>query len=194
MATFLTPRATCLRTLTAPRHSAPSTVCAAFTTSAAKPLKQHTRLQRTSLISQLPRAVFVRSASTSGIPPPSSSQQNVPDHILTWNRFFDLRRKRRWINLGCSVATAFTTAVVLGPVLAEQDLETWAAQISGMDPLILLGVSTLAIAAGGWLLGPTVGNVGFGLWASRRGWKAGIAEVSHGDIRRMRSRWNTDAD
>lgn len=83
---------------------------------------------------------------------------------------------------------------MLGPVLAEQDLETWAAQISGMDPLILLGVSTLAIAAGGWLLGPTVGNVGFGLWASRRGWKAGIAEVSHGDIRRMRSRWNTDAD
>lgn len=193
MANFLTPRATCLRTLAAPRHSAPSTVCAAFTT-AAKPLKQHTRPQRTSLISQLPRAVFVRSASTSGIPPPSSSQQNVPDHILTWNRFFDLRRKRRWINLGCSIATAFTTAVVLGPVLAEQDLETWAAQISGMDPLILLGVSTLAIAAGGWLLGPTVGNIGFGLWASRRGWKAGIAEVSHGDIRRMGSRWNTDAD
>lgn len=63
-------------------------------------------------------------------------------------------------------------------MLAEQDFDTWGAQISGLDPIIVLGISTFAIAAGGWLMGPTVGNLGFGMWASRRGWKAGIAEVS----------------
>ena len=66
---------------------------------------------------------------------------------------------------------------VAAPMLAEYDFDSWGAQISGLDPIIVLGISTFAIAAGGWLIGPTVGNLGFGMWASRRGWKVGIAEV-----------------
>ncbi|KAF2212556.1 hypothetical protein CERZMDRAFT_41082 [Cercospora zeae-maydis SCOH1-5] len=196
MLSLLGPRISCLRPLAAARTSAPTPVSAAFTTSAAQhskhPRSQPAGTQRTiRFTSPLTHGVRLSRRTNS-----TSSQQHrqpqVPDHILTWNRFFDLRRKRRWINLGCSVLTAIGTVGVVAPMLAEQDFDTWGAQISGLDPIIVLGISTFAIAAGGWLMGPTVGNLGFGMWASRRGWKTGIAEKEKSFYARIK-RYRADA-
>ena len=96
---------------------------------------------------------------------------------MTWNRFFDLRRKRRFINLGASVVTAVITVGVAAPIIANQDIDTWGAQISGMDPFVVLGVTTFTVAIAGWMCGPTFGTAGFKLWAGRRGWNKAIAEV-----------------
>jgi mitochondrial import inner membrane translocase subunit TIM23 len=101
---------------------------------------------------------------------------------LTWDRFFDLRRKRRYLNLGSSFITAAGTIGVLGPVIAQQDIDGWAAQISGLDPIIVLGITTFAVATGGWLCGPSFGTAIFKIWAGRKGWNSAIAEV--GVIRR----------
>ncbi|KAM3415054.1 Presequence translocated-associated motor subunit PAM17 [Cercospora zeina] len=202
MASLLVPRISCLRPLAAPPRSAPALVSAAFTTSAAQPSK-HPRSQQawtqrkirfTSPLTHGTRLSRRPNSSSSQQPQQQQQQQQqkVPDHILTWNRFFDLRRKRRWINLGCSVLTAIGTVGVVAPMLAEQDFDTWGAQISGLDPIIVLGISTFAIAAGGWLMGPTVGNLGFGMWASRRGWKTGIAEKEKSFYARIK-RYRADA-
>ncbi|KAK5109744.1 hypothetical protein LTR62_006584 [Meristemomyces frigidus] len=107
------------------------------------------------------RAVTIRKASTTAEP---------PSDTLTWDRFFDLRRKRRYVNLGASLVTAAATVSVAGPILASQDIDTWGAQLTGMDPVFVLGLSTLAVAAGGWLCGPSFGSGAFGVWISRRGW------------------------
>lgn len=82
------------------------------------------------------------------------------------------------MNLGSSFLTAGATVGVFGPLIAQQDIDGWAAQISGLDPLVVLGLTTFAVAAGGWLCGPTFGNVLFKMWAGRKGWNQPIAEVS----------------
>lgn len=113
---------------------------------------------------------MVRHASTN-----ASSSPSAAGNLLTWDRFFKLRRNRRWINAGCSIVTAIASVVVFGPMLAERDFDTWGAQISGMDPVVVLGVSTISIAAVGWLMGPTIGNGGFRFWVGRKGWSREIA-------------------
>ncbi|KXL50423.1 MAG: hypothetical protein FE78DRAFT_120031, partial [Acidomyces sp. 'richmondensis'] len=95
---------------------------------------------------------------------------------LTWDKFFDLRRKRRHINLAASIVTAAGAVFVMVPIIAQQDVDSWGAQISGLDPMIVLGISTFAVAAGGWLCGPSFGSAAFGMWAARRGWAKAIKE------------------
>ena len=48
----------------------------------------------------------------------------------------------------------------------------------GLDPILVLGATTFAVATMGWLCGPTFGNTVFKVWAGRRGWNGPIAEVS----------------
>lgn len=62
--------------------------------------------------------------------------------------------------------------------MAQQDVDSWGAQISGLDPVMVLGLSTIAVAAAGWLCGPSFGSMGFGMWAARRGWATDIMAVS----------------
>jgi import inner membrane translocase subunit TIM23 len=95
--------------------------------------------------------------------------------VLTWDRFFKVRRNRRWLNAGCSLVTAVSSVAIGAPLLAQQDFDTWAAQASGLDPIIVMGISTFGIAAAGWLLGPVFGNGGFRIWAGRKGWTKEIA-------------------
>ena len=164
---------TSTRAFAAPVHSK-----AFFTTSTA-PLKQ----VRPSITSYIPAGRIaaqckphtIRNASTAS--KPAAPATSAPE-ILTWNRFFDLRRKRRFINLGASVVTAVITVGVAAPIIANQDIDTWGAQISGMDPFVVLGVTTFTVAIAGWMCGPTFGTAGFKLWAGRRGWNQAIAEVS----------------
>ncbi|KAK4616198.1 Presequence translocated-associated motor subunit pam17, mitochondrial [Fulvia fulva] len=179
MATLLWTRTSCLRAVNTPGKGlfAPALFTATFTT--ATQVSKQPRFTPNASPSQLPThqlpstRIGLRCASTS---PATDSEASVPEHILTWNRFFDLRKKRRWINLGCSGITAFTAISLVTPILAAQDLDSWGAQISGLDPIIVLGISTAAVAAGGWLCGPSFGSAMFSMWAARRGWNKLIAE------------------
>ncbi|CZT18395.1 uncharacterized protein RCC_04239 [Ramularia collo-cygni] len=125
------------------------------------------------------RSMQIRHASTvettTPTPPTPNQTPSAADELLTWDRFFKLRRTRRWINAGCSIVTAVASVGIFAPVLAQQDFDVWGAQISGLDPVIVIGISTFGIAALGWLMGPTVGNGGFRIWAGRRGWTKEIA-------------------
>lgn len=187
MATLLSPRTACLRSLAAiPRaFSPPQAAKASFTTAATtkpmSPLCSSTHTFRPAITCRLPprqpsiaTALAIRHASSA----PSASPSPGED-TLTWNRFFDLRKKRRYLNLVASLATAFTSVVVLAPVVAQQDLDSWAAQISGIDPIMVLGLSGVIIAGAGWLCGPSLGSGAFSMWARRRGWNKAIGEVGY---------------
>lgn len=184
MATLFCTRSTCLRTLPASRALVAAPFPAAFFGTSARPAKQP-RLEQSprpriaSEVRQIRLAPAARNASTT-----TSTTQAIPDHVLTWDRFFDLRRKRRWLNLGCSVLTSVVTVGAATPLIAQADFDSWGAQISGLDPIVVLGISTFTVAAGGWLCGPSFGNLMFSLWAGRRGWRAGIAEVGSRDDNR----------
>ena len=185
MATLACQRMTCLRT-TAFTSRTFTFSRAAFST-AARPLQQqsiHEQTSRPSIVCLIPPHRFApsstpftasRKASSTPVTTPTSTP---PSEELTWNRFFDLRRKRRYINLVASLVTAGASVAFIGPVVAGQDLDTWGAQASGLDPFIVLGIVGIGIGAVGWLCGPSIGSGFFGLWAGRRGWNKAIAEVS----------------
>ncbi|KAK0821795.1 TIM23 complex component [Friedmanniomyces endolithicus] len=186
MATILCPRAVPSRSLA----SSPSTnftlplAKAAFTTSTS-PLSKRVQPSRPSITCRLPphlittrHASSLDSATTTTTSPPAND-------ILTWDRFFALRRRKRYINLAASLATASATVAIVGPILAQQDIDTWGAQISGIDPIFVLGISTMAVAGGGWLCGPTFGGAAFGVWAGRRGWARAIQEKEKSFYRRI---------
>lgn len=192
MATSSIARSSCFRaaTLFSRQFAAPAPSKAFFTTSA--PLKQLRTFSKPatpspSILSSIARSPLavrthtqtIRHASTAGQPAQKAAPaQGASPEILTWNRFFDLRRKRRFINLGASVVTAFITVSLAAPIIAQQDIDTWGAQISGMDPFVVLGVTTFTVAICGWMCGPTFGTAAFKIWAGRRGWNAAIAHVS----------------
>ncbi|EME39571.1 hypothetical protein DOTSEDRAFT_139391 [Dothistroma septosporum NZE10] len=176
MSSLLYTRTTCLRAATIASNSvlAPALFTAPLITSAQSSKHAQFTLNAQPLNHHFPSTrLGLRYVSTS---PATNSEASVPEHILTWNRFFDLRKKRRWINLGCSGITAFTAVSLVTPLLAAQDFDSWGAQISGLDPIIVLGISTFAVAAGGWLCGPSFGSAMFTVWAARRGWNKLIAE------------------
>ena len=63
-------------------------------------------------------------------------------------------------------------------VLMQRDLDSIGAQTLGLDPMIVLGLSTMGFAAAGWLLGPFFGNAVFNL--VHRGVRGQIDAVSRG--------------
>lgn len=191
MAALFFPRSTtaCLRSI--PRAVSPIIASAAFSrqtartcrtgensiTTLAKPSTWTSRKVQSPNTQQIAsRSMQTRHASTTTTPPtPSPASPSSTDELLTWDRFFKLRRNRRWINAGCSLVTAVASVGIFAPILAQQDFDVWGAQISGLDPVIVIGISTFGIAALGWLMGPTVGNGGFRIWAVRKGWTSEIA-------------------
>ncbi|KAI7589926.1 hypothetical protein KC343_g18526, partial [Hortaea werneckii] len=183
MATLLGPRVSCLRSFKSTTQALASPAkakAAAFSTVPTKQPLTQLRLparptSRPSIVCRVPPQTFASSAGGFRHNSSSSAAQ-PPTDILTWNRFFDLRKKRRFINLGASVITGAAALFTFGPVVAAQDLDSWGAQISGLDPFIVLGMSGIVIAGGGWLCGPSVGSGMFSLWAKRRGWSQAIAE------------------
>jgi import inner membrane translocase subunit TIM23 len=111
----------------------------------------------------LPSRLSVRSASSAtsqpaaGAPPTSQPQ-------LTWNDFFALRRTRRRIGQGCSVVGAVgVTYYGLTTMMSNGYDATLSAQLGGLDPFMLMGLSTLGMLAVGWLIGPIFGNQVFSL-------------------------------
>ncbi|KXT09841.1 hypothetical protein AC579_9299 [Pseudocercospora musae] len=192
MATLFCTRSTCLRIISAPRALVATPFSAAFSSTSARPANQprsepSARPRIASEIRRTTLAPAVRNATTT-----TSTTQAIPDHVLTWDRFFDMRRRRRWINLGCSVLTTVATVSVAAPLIAQADFDNWGAQISGLAPIVVLGITTFTVAAGGWLCGPSFGNLMFSLWAGRRGWRAGIAEKEKSFYARIK-RYRADA-
>ena len=187
MASLVCPRGACLRAVNSVvrpsvRVAAPK---ANFTTSTAAPSRPIQPL-RASIICRMPpqaietpqKASSIRFNSTTASPTPGSKPDpSAQTEVLTWDKFFDLRRKRRYINLVASIGTAAVAVSTLAPLAAQQDFDSWGAQISGLDPMIVLGITTFTIGAGGWLCGPTFGSAAFRLWAARKGWGKAIMEV-----------------
>lgn len=114
---------------------------------------------RRSFPSRIPgrNASSATSQPAAGAPPTSQPQ-------LTWNDFFALRRTRRRIGQGCSVVGAVgVTYYGLTTMMSNGYDATLSAQLGGLDPFMLMGLSTLGMLAVGWLIGPIFGNQVFSL-------------------------------
>lgn len=48
-------------------------------------------------------------------------------------------------------------------ILSQFDIDTFGNQVFGLDPILFMGLLTVASGAFGWLAGPSLGNVLFGL-------------------------------
>jgi import inner membrane translocase subunit TIM23 len=86
---------------------------------------------------------------------------------LTWNRFLALRKQRRRISLISSMACAVVCTMSGVVIIGSLDIESFGAQIYGFDTIFVLGLSTIAFGAVGWLVGPFIGNAVFNTWHRR---------------------------
>lgn len=94
----------------------------------------------------------------------------VPDRDsprLSWNDFLALRQTRRRYNLLASVVCGGTSLSVGLTTLSAMSLDSF--NLMGADPLVVMGLSTLATGAAGWLLGPLFGGTAFGIVHRRLG-------------------------
>lgn len=130
-----------------------------MTTTTMKPtmlLQTCSRPQNNSMAaSSVLRTTFRANSSASSAPRPDEAK-------LDWNSFFKLRTTRRRYSVASSVVTSLATTVFGVQYLSTQDIESLGAQVMGLDPIVVLGMATMACGAAGWLLGPFVGN---GLWS-----------------------------
>ncbi|KAL9049985.1 MAG: hypothetical protein Q9162_006900 [Coniocarpon cinnabarinum] len=135
-------------------------------------LRQHTHTRHES----------TTTAPASAAAAPVSSSE--PPTSLTWNDFFRLRQRRRYINVGASALTASASLITGVGVIAAQDLE--ALQIFGLDPMIAGGIACLVCAGAGWLMGPLLGTVAFRLFVGRMSEMGAKERDFYGRIRRYR--------
>ena len=96
----------------------------------------------------------------------SETTSRTPETELTWTAFLPLRLTRRRYNLLSSLSCSVLTTTAGISVLSNTNLES-TPPIFGLDPFIILGLSTFASGAIGWLLGPFLGNAVFNLRYSR---------------------------
>jgi import inner membrane translocase subunit TIM23 len=95
---------------------------------------------------------------------PAAGASPASQAQLTWNDFFALRRTRRRIGQGCSIVGAVgVTYYGLTTMMANGYDATLSAQLGGLDPFMLMGLSTFGMMAVGWLIGPIFGNQVFSL-------------------------------
>ncbi|CAO2649109.1 Nn.00g100580.m01.CDS01 [Neocucurbitaria sp. VM-36] len=148
-----------------------STAAASYSTSTRPPTVPQSRPcqppQRCSGIASrhafLPSRRAVRHASSA--PPQAAAGSASSAHAqLTWNDFFALRRTRRRIGQACSgVGALGVTYYGLTTMISNGYDSTLSAQLGGLDPFMLMGLSTLGMMAVGWLIGPIFGNHVFNL-------------------------------
>ncbi|KAJ9659186.1 TIM23 complex component [Coniosporium apollinis] len=130
--------------------------------------------QRPSLVSRTISQPAIQSLSittsprhASTISDPTSAAAAAPpanEHSLTWNRFLALRKTRRRISLVSSIICAGASTFLGIAVLSTKDIDAMGSQILGLDPIIVLGMSTIACTVVGWLIGPFFGNAVFNVW------------------------------
>ncbi|KHN98947.1 Presequence translocated-associated motor subunit pam17 [Metarhizium album ARSEF 1941] len=106
------------------------------------------------------------SATSSGASPRPSASPSGPTSSLDWDSFFKLRLRRRRIQLFFSVTTGLLGGAGGAILLSTGMAEPVVVQIP-LDPFVTLGLMTLACAAMGWLIGPSIGNQVFYLMNHR---------------------------
>ncbi|KAL4936296.1 Presequence translocated-associated motor subunit pam17, mitochondrial [Aspergillus oleicola] len=87
-----------------------------------------------------------------------STEARLEAAKLDWNSFFKLRASRRRYTLASSIVSGGASTLTGLQVLGSQNLESLGAQVMGLDPFVVLGLATAACGAGGWLVGPFLGN------------------------------------
>lgn len=122
-----------------------------------------------SLLQSAPTSTHISEASTTphikSLPPRPTAHVNTlePDPgALSWNKYLQLRRTRRYYNLAASLGMSVCTTAGGVEILSQQNIEALGATFFGLDPFILLGLATAGSGAVGWLIGPFVGNAVFG--------------------------------
>lgn len=103
--------------------------------------------------------------STNTNPSNASATTTTTTTSLTWNDFFRLRQRRRFLNVGSSLLTSVLSLGSGLGIIAAQDLESL--QIFGLDPLIASALVCIGFMAGGWLAGPFLGTMLFRLFVGR---------------------------
>ncbi|KAI9812993.1 MAG: TIM23 complex component [Thelocarpon impressellum] len=61
------------------------------------------------------------------------------------------------------MGTAAATTMVGISILSQQEVEAMGGQLFGLDPVVVLGLATAGFGAAGWLAGPALGNMVFGV-------------------------------
>ncbi|CAD0111632.1 unnamed protein product [Aureobasidium uvarum] len=122
----------------------------------------HTSIFHSAQRSQASALVLLRHASSAASTSTTSSQSQTPQ--LTWDEFLKLRRTRRFINLGSSALSGAASVAVAVPAFAEFEIENIGAQMTGLDPMFIIGGSLMGVGAVGWLLGPFLGTAFFNIW------------------------------
>ncbi|KAL8748728.1 MAG: hypothetical protein Q9184_007122 [Pyrenodesmia sp. 2 TL-2023] len=100
--------------------------------------------------------------------PPASNRSTITtttttSSSLTWNDYLSLRKSRRHYSLVSSLLTS-SGATIAGLSLIQTNFDTITATLhsfTGVDPIFMLAVATVATAGAGWLLGPVVGEALF---------------------------------
>lgn len=106
--------------------------------------------------------ILSRHASSAASTSTTPTQSQTPQ--LTWDEFLKLRRTRRFINLGSSALSGAASIGVAVPAFAEFEIENIGAQMTGLDPMFIIGGSLMGVGAVGWLLGPFLGTTFFNIW------------------------------
>lgn len=123
-----------------------------------------------------------RAATTANASSSTTASSNVAAeaNTLTWNRFLALRKTRRRLSLFCSIAAAIASTAVGVNLVLGYDVDSLGAQTFGLDPFIVMGLSTVACGCVGWLLGPAIGDGMFRLVYRKIGRQ--IVEVSFSSL------------
>lgn len=148
----------------------------------AKPIAVRPTAARSAITARLISSTRTSRAAATTANTASQSSSSAASHAageadtLTWNRFLALRKTRRRLSLFCSIAAAIASTAVGGNLVLGYDLDSIGAQTFGLDPIIVMGLSTVACGCVGWLLGPAIGDGVFRIVYRRIGRQ--IVEVS----------------
>lgn len=88
---------------------------------------------------------------------------------LTWPEFFELRAKRRRVNVVSSMFTAFFAVTIGWAFVSNIEIDP-TETIFGFEVPIVMGVCLLGVGTLGYLAGPSMGNVVF-KQMNRKGWQ-----------------------
>ncbi|KAG5982707.1 hypothetical protein E4U55_001497 [Claviceps digitariae] len=120
----------------------------------------------TSPMSIATQARCLATSSTSPAAASTTATAASPKSSLTWDSFFNLRLRRRRIQLLFSVTTGALGGAGGAMFLSTGMAEPLVMQIP-LDPFVTLGLMTLACGGLGWLVGPSIGNQVFYLMNHR---------------------------
>lgn len=92
----------------------------------------------------------------------SSILQNKSEEVVSWSRFFQLRKQQRTINLSTSVLSALLTSSISWNFLSNVEIDP-TQLIFGFDPFMIFFAGFITSGGFGFLLGPFFGNFLFKL-------------------------------